>query len=74
LKAPKNWENECESMSKEETIHEILGRIVDVEVPKVMDMILKDEKLKPEEKATLLSLLDMGLHHLRLTQARLKPP
>lgn len=59
-------------MSKEETVTEKLDRIIEVDMQRILETIMKDEKLSAEDKGGLASLANIVLHHLRLMRVRLE--
>lgn len=61
-------------MSKEKPLDmkDVLVRIIDKEVPSLMDAIMKNPVMKTEQKIRLLSILDTALYHLRLVRAGLE--
>lgn len=59
-------------MSEEEGALEIVHRILNVELPKALRLIMTDKKLPVEQKTKLMAQLDSVLTCLRLVRAGLE--
>ena len=57
---------------KEETALEIVQRVIDTDLTKVLEMVFADKKLAVEQKSRIISTMDSALSMLRIIRAQLE--
>lgn len=59
-------------MPKKEKLEQIVQRLVEVDMNRVLELIMANKELDIQRKAAMVRLADQSLHHLRLLRGAIE--